>query len=303
MRIYLFGDLRVTRLAADPGDVKLTHTSQLLLAYLLVHRRHPHVRETLIDLLWADHDTERARSCLNTALWRLRRALEPEGVPAGAYLVTSPEGRVGFNPGGEYWLDVEEFESVSGQALARPVAALGGDDVARLQGALQLYTRDLLEGFYDDWVLRERERLRTVYLKGLAHLMHYYRAQQAFEDSARYAEQILGLDPLREEVHRELMALYVAGRQRTLAVRQYEKCCDILARELGVAPMPETQALYEHIKADAPDVPGETAAPADLPRPARHHLLSATQAMSDAVRQLQRATQHLESLLNQIASG
>jgi len=300
MRIYLFGDLRVFRSAEERSDIRLTHALQALLAFLLIHRHHLHVRETLIELFWADHDVERARSCLNTALWRLRRALESGGVAPGTYLTASSEGKVGFNDHSDYWLDIEEFECQSHTALAKPVTALSQDDVAYLQGALQLYTRDLLEGFYDDWVLRERERLRLMYLNGLAHLMHYYKEQRVFETSAHYAQQILGLDPLREEVHRELMTLYVDSQQRTLALQQYEKCRAVLAEELGVTPMAETQALYQRIKTDPADAPGSTTAAGDLPPDVQRQLLSTLQATAQAALLMQRATQYLESILTKL---
>ena len=54
---------------------------------------------------------------------------------------------------------------------------------------------ELLEGFYDDWVLRERERLRLLYLRCLRQLMHVYRQQGAFEESLACAQQILACDP------------------------------------------------------------------------------------------------------------
>jgi DNA-binding SARP family transcriptional activator len=101
----------------------------------------------------------------------------------------------------------------------------------------------LLEGFYEDWALRERERLRGLYLDSLTYLMGYYRQHGAFEESLTYGQQILQVDPLREEIHRELMHLYLTNGQRALAVRQYETCCQILGAGLDLRPMAETQAL------------------------------------------------------------
>jgi DNA-binding SARP family transcriptional activator len=55
------------------------------------------------------------------------------------------------------------------------------------------------------------------------------------------------LNPLQEEIHREMMRLYLENGQRALAVRQYQICCSILAKELGIAPMEETKALSTQI--------------------------------------------------------
>jgi DNA-binding SARP family transcriptional activator len=64
----------------------LGRANQALLAYLLLFRHRLHVRDLLAGLFWGDNGQEKARNCLNTALWRLWRILEPEGISAGAYI-------------------------------------------------------------------------------------------------------------------------------------------------------------------------------------------------------------------------
>jgi DNA-binding SARP family transcriptional activator len=167
-----------------------------------------------------------------------------------------------------------------------------------LQKALELYTAPLLDGFYDDWALRERERLRLLYLNALAHLMRYYQHQREFESSLACGRQILQHDPLREEIHRELMRIYVTSGQRALAVRQYETCREILAAELAIAPMEETQRLYRHIVSGA----NERVAPPvsrghanDLPH-AVAELHRAIQTFDHAREQLEQAIHHVEQI-------
>ena len=173
LQISLFGGVRIFH-DGQPSPVKVTHTTQALLAYLLLQRHRSHCRVVLAGVLWGEHSEERARSCLSTALWRLRYALEPEGIPRGTYLVTMPTGEVGFNRESDYWLDVAVFEAQAGRVLARPVQVMEAADAVELEHALPLYAGDLLEGFYDDWALREQERLRGLYLNSLAQLMRYY---------------------------------------------------------------------------------------------------------------------------------
>jgi hypothetical protein len=67
----------------------------------------------------------------------------------------------------------------------------------------------------------------------------------------RYAQAILDHDALREDVHRELMRLFLHSGQRALALRQFELCRAALKRELAIQPMPETLALYAGIARDA----------------------------------------------------
>ncbi len=297
LRICLLGQVRIAH-ADSPSPVKVTHRIQALLAYLLLQRQRSHPRETLAGLFWGDHSQERARSCLNTALWRLRQALEPDGVPRGTYLLTMPTDEVGFNLESNHWLDVGAFEEQSSPVLAKPVEAMQADDAQILGSTLQLYTGELLEGFYDDWALRERERLRRIYLNCLAHLMDYYKYHGAFEKSLLCGQCILDQEPLREEIQREMMRLYVANGQRALAVRQYELCRQTLAAELGIPPMEETQALYAEVmgvtSALQPSVPSDRQSTAFSQ--AVQQLRLALRGLDEARAQLQHAVQTLESL-------
>ena len=236
LRISLLGEVQVTH-AGLSTPLKLTRTVQGLLAYLLLQRHRSHPRETLADLFWGGYDQDRARGCLNTTLWRLRQVLEPDGISRGTYLLTFSNGNVGFNPESDHWLDVSTFEDKCNTVLTKPMQAMEETEAQTLRSALQLYAGELLEGFYDDWVLREQERLRQLYLNSLAHLMRYCSHRKVFEESLACGHQILERDPLREDIHREMMRLYLASGQRALAVRQYQICCEILSDELDILPL------------------------------------------------------------------
>ena len=247
LRVFLFGGFQIAHDGDPTANNKMTRGVKALLAYLLLFRHRIHPREVLAGLFWGDHSEERARSCLSTALWRVRRALEPEGTPKGTYIVTTSTGEVGFNQESSHWLDVAEFEETLSPCLRRSTQQTEAQDPCKLQGALELYTGDLLEGFYDDWALRERERLRLLYLKSLVQLMRCYKEHNQYEKSLACGLQILNHDPLREEIHREVMRLYQESGQRVMAIRQYKICSQILEKELGVSPMEETRLLHNQI--------------------------------------------------------
>jgi DNA-binding SARP family transcriptional activator len=70
------------------AQVKLSRGTQALLAYLLP-QPHPVPRDVLADVFWEEHAPDQARSNLNTAIWRLRQALEPDGVQSQTYLIST----------------------------------------------------------------------------------------------------------------------------------------------------------------------------------------------------------------------
>lgn len=228
----------------------MTRHSQGLLAYLLLFRNRLHPREVLASQFWGDSTGAHARAAFNTALWRVRSAIEPAGVPHGTYVVAAGRGDIGFNAASQHWIDVEEIETRVRPLLGRPVLSLSPDEAVQMAGALDLFNGDLLEGMTWDWVLQERERLRMICLDGLGHLMHYYALHRMYDDGLRCGQRILWSDPLREAVHREMMRLHCAAGQRGLAIRQYATCRAALERELGIDPMPATQALYAQIMND-----------------------------------------------------
>lgn len=251
LRVHLFGGVRVERDDLD-GDLHLTRRVQELLAYLLLQPR-THPREVVADLLWGEHDASRARSCLSTTLWRLRRALADGGY-GDDLLVTTTAGEVGIDSERGVWLDVATFESAARRVMLQPPHSVARDEVSALENALYLYTGDLLEGFYDDWALRERERLRSLYLSSLHYLLRYHQHHDDPASALAYGARILALDPLREDIHRAMIRLHLAAGQRTQALRQYEACRLLLAEELGIDPMPETQQLLPQlVQADPPE--------------------------------------------------
>ena len=246
LRIHLFGQVRIFN-AETAEPAKVTHHVQALLAYLLLHRHRSHSREVLAELFWGDHPQSRARGAMNTTLWRLRQILEPTEALRGTFLLTATSGEIAINPATSYWLDAATFEDHSLRALQQPVEGMQETDAARLKAAVQLYTGELLEGYYEDWALRERERMHQLYLNSLVHLMLYYSHRHAYKESLGWGQRVLDHEPLREDVQREMMRLYQVSGQRTRALQQYELCRQVLAEEIGIAPMVETQALHAAI--------------------------------------------------------
>ena len=304
LSISLFGEVRI---AYDGVRVttNVTRTTQALLAYLLLLPHRPQPRDVLTNVFWGDRTEERARSCLKTALWRLRSVLEPEGIPPGTYLLATSNGDIGFNWQSDHWLDVAALEQAAQRTLTHPIESMQSEDALHLETAMSVYTGELLEGIYDDWALRERERLRQVYLNCLAHLMRFYRRQRVYEKGLEAGRRILDLDPLREEIHREMMQLYVESGQRALAIQQYVTCHDLLNRELGILPSEETQALCAQVASTSDQFHKVSVDALTSPYVQRllQQLRSTLRDLDRAHDQLQQTIQLIEKLNGQVPDG
>lgn len=128
--------------------------------------------------------------------------------------------------------------------------SVNADDsmLATLEQALAFYRGELMPGWYDDWVLAERERLHGLYVGGLLQLMNCQAARNLPDAAIATGRQILKLEPLHETVHRRLIELYVANGQPAAAERQYRDCFRLLMEELGAAPCSETQSTYARLR-------------------------------------------------------
>jgi len=245
--VRLFGKLSVERDGAAVPGLEARKVQELL-GYLLLHRTRPQPRETLAGLLWPDYATAPAKSYLRKALWQLQAALDE---PAGQTPVLLVDAEwIRLNPAADLWLDVAVLEDALGQVRGAAGAALLPTAVERLQEAAACYTGDLLEGWYLDWCLYERERLQLLALTLLDKLMDFCEAHQRYDAGIGYGAHILRVDPASERTHRRLMRLYYLAGDRTAALRQFERCAAILARELDTEPDQTTRALYQDIRSN-----------------------------------------------------
>jgi DNA-binding SARP family transcriptional activator len=220
--------------------------AHLLLCYLLLNSKYPHLRDQLASVFWGEYSTQASRKYLRNSLWKLRQMFEEAQADLDDYLFVNDES-VTFIRTSPYWLDVEIFEAaveacqdVTGQEILLEQAnALGA--------AVELYTGDLLVGADYDWCIYERERLNLLYLEALHKLMVYHAAHGSYERGLAYGERILGQDPTREKVHLQMMRLYWLSGNRSAALAQYKRCVQILREELGIAPLQDTTAVYQQM--------------------------------------------------------
>jgi len=238
-----------------------------ILAYLAVHGAAP--RETLAGLISSEATTEQSRKALRQVLWKLRAQLTvANGADATRILSVSDSWLELVLD--EVWIDVEEFERNAVRRTPLGNAPLTPADTTRLARAIDLYRADLLQGWYQDWCLEERERLRQIYLETLDALVRSCEASQDVNAGVAYAVRALHTDPARECTHRALMRLYSRSGDRASAARQYERCAEALKNELQIEPDDETKALYRAIRLGhrlPPDPPSEESAPLRSRRP------------------------------------
>jgi predicted ATPase/DNA-binding SARP family transcriptional activator/Tfp pilus assembly protein PilF len=234
-RIELFGQLRATRGEQVVTRFPTRHAGALL-AYLALYRDRSHARAPLAALIWPDADAPAGRHRLSQALSSLRTLLE---TPAETPLFFGDRERVQLN---EAVVAVDLWEFTEALQHARRTHG-DAERAAVLARALELYRGALLPEWCEEWLLAEREAVAEQYFGGLLEWAGLVRAAGEPSAAIEWLRVGVGLDPLREEVQRELICLLAESGQFDAARRQYWSLERLLAAELQAAPSPETRSL------------------------------------------------------------
>jgi DNA-binding SARP family transcriptional activator len=247
LKLYVLGP---PRLEVDCAPVEIKRRKALALLIYLALTGETQRRDTLATLLWPDSSQRNARAALRRDLAILNRAV-------GGNWLTITRETIGLRHNPNFWLDVEQFQQRLAicQTHDHPSNGVCPACLKPLNEAVKLYRDDFLAGFtlsgcpaFDEWQFFQTEGLRQVFAATLAQLVRGLTTQADYQAALPHARRWLAFDPLHEPAHRQLMKLYAQIGQQAAAVRQYQECVRILAKELGVSPQEETSALYERLR-------------------------------------------------------
>jgi DNA-binding SARP family transcriptional activator/TolB-like protein len=237
MRLRLLGRFGVIALDGEAKPIQLpTRKAGALLAYLGMSRDYAAGREELAALLWGDCSEQQARQSLRQALALLRKELGP------AQLFTADAKVVRLDPS-QWSIDARDFET-----LAR------SRNVEDLSHAARLFAGDFLSGFnideepFEEWVKGQRTRLQFAAGQLCETFVNHPDLVIDADQALAAVEQLMALDPLREDRQRLAIALYARYRGKNEALARASTFAGLLQRELGVAPERETRVMLESIK-------------------------------------------------------
>jgi DNA-binding SARP family transcriptional activator len=219
---------------ADAGPrgtaLQLPHAVQRLVAYLGLSRRPP--RTAVAGQLWPEASEAHAHSSLRSSLWRLQRAAPGLVDASGGALALARGVRV----------DVRDLTSWAQGVL---------DPRADVVGAVPLdigVAGELLPGWYDDWVLQEREQLRQLRLHALDSCADKLSRAGRYGEAVQAAHAAVRAEPLRETAHRALVRAHLAQGNIAEALRTYDSFRSLLLEEMGIPPSGKMEALVSVLR-------------------------------------------------------
>ncbi|WP_407542030.1 BTAD domain-containing putative transcriptional regulator (plasmid) [Deinococcus radiomollis] len=210
-----------------------TRKSLALLAYLALEGRTERAR--LATLLWTDLDHALALGNLRREVYRLH------ATPLWTLLDIAPD-HIGFS-----------------ESVLTDVAAFRAHlNTHQLGEALMLYRGPFLEGLdlkgaadFEGWLSEQRADLAVAYHAALARQATALEAEGDLRGALSMHITLLRDDDLQERAHREAMRLHALLGERELALQSFERLKIVLARELGLDPLPETVELAARIRASS----------------------------------------------------
>jgi DNA-binding SARP family transcriptional activator len=151
-------------------------------------------------------------------------------------------------------LDTNQFEFLLAQSRTHAQREIPLR-ITLLTDSVKRYRNHFLTGFslkdapnFNEWAFAKAEELRHQLSTALVMLSNDHCALGQAEQAIPYARRLITLDPLNESSHRQMMQVYIQAGQHSAALKQYQACEELLRRELGVDPQPETRDLYKKIR-------------------------------------------------------
>jgi YVTN family beta-propeller protein len=224
-----------------------------VLALLLLESNRVVSMDRLAEDVWGGDPPEGWATTLQTYVFHLRRALEPDRSrgAAGGVLVTRDRGYL-LRVDREH-LDGALFQDGFTAGRAALDAGRYAEAAKTLRKALDLWRSPVLADLADYAFTRpEAARLEELRLAALEARIDADLALGRHDALTAELEQLVAEHPLRERLHGQLMlALYRCGRQAD-ALAAYRRVRDLLAGELGIDPGEPLRHLHASVLAQDP---------------------------------------------------
>lgn len=248
LSIRTFGVIEAKRFASKPIPSKawITKRARDIFFFIATSKNRRALKDTLIENFWENENLETIEKNFHPTISHIRKALNWGQNLKISFLVFS-DGAYQLNPEVSFWIDTEEFEKMIVQASKARSEGNLEEMFESLNQAAKIYAGEFMPGVYENWAEERRIHFEEQYVKVLSSLAKLCFSKKDFALAIKYAEQALQKDPLREDIYRILIKIYALQGKKALAIKCFNQLKEILEKELGVAPSPETEKLFREL--------------------------------------------------------
>jgi len=143
------------------------------------------------------------------------------------------------------YYDVRRFED----ALRDADTGYGEESIEHWQNAVKLYRHPFLMEERLTWIVERRRQLQEGYAQALVSLARYYQNKGDGERALNHFLRALIENPMREDLHLQVMHLQADLGNTPAALAQYELLRDRLHANMKLKPGKEAAALYNKLRA------------------------------------------------------
>ncbi len=193
-------------------------------------------RDEVFATFWPDLSVKEATNVFHVTKRKISERLDHEltSYNSGFYI---PSGQMKVH------YDVVEFL----QAI-EDASTLDDDEAVKYyRRAIDLYRGGFLSGLNIEWAVERRYALKSSYAQALIALGRICKKQGKDEEALGYFLRALHETPEREDIHREVMKLYVKLGRPEDAKAQYQRLAAELKADLDILPSRESRELFESI--------------------------------------------------------
>ncbi|MBC7810240.1 MAG: hypothetical protein H7175_03795 [Burkholderiales bacterium] len=144
--------------------------------------------------------------------------------------------------------DVADFQESVERAFM-----VGNDEeeTKLLSRAIELYKAPFLQMVEMDWVVDRREQLKNMYAQSLIGMARICKRRNDFDSALGFFVRALKETSEREDIHREVMSIYLKQGRVEDARMQYQNLSQTLNQKLNIGPSRESRELYDLIEAQS----------------------------------------------------
>jgi DNA-binding SARP family transcriptional activator len=221
-----------------------------VLKYLLCERNRVVPAAQIAAALWPEGDIK-ALNNVRHFVHAVRECLEPSRAKrAPSSFVVSRTGGYTLDLNRVH-IDADQFEHHVRTGVASFMSGEGAVSRESLEEGLDLYGGDFLaDEPYADWVVAERDRLRSLAARAYRLLGELALRAGDLDAAIHQVQGLAELEPLDHEVQWALLTLFIRRGKRSEAVRRYGMLRQRMLREFGEEP--EFELLEVSESADQP---------------------------------------------------
>lgn len=247
--ITTFGEFSISY-----GDKTITERSKrskkmwTLLQFMIANHNRSISQSELINLLWANKNSENPVGALKTSLHRLRACLSELGLPEDKEIIINSMGSYAFNNALECEIDFDRFEAL----YKRSVAAQSEKEKTKIYlEAIELYKGDFLNRSRDDsWVAPLTTYYHSLYVRIVRELVETMYKHGYYSDLVSICRKAITIENLDDFIHYYyIKGLFETGDKST-AKAHYAYVMDLFYNKHGINPSPEFVSLYEQTVKD-----------------------------------------------------